>query len=239
VRGKSVSTEHVSVLDTLTPHIFQTLLREPALAITLGYLFVALAGIFYNYTFYKRFGIPVLTLSQAGDFLVAGIQQPMAILLALSTFPLVWLADKLNLRRRRRRFVQREALLAGGSNSLWIRLRLLLLLSPPRWFTALVFGCVIFGYGWVFVRTYAAHRAEAVEDGEAPVVAVWLNGQTEPFPSRSKGWTYLGAVSNYIFIYDHDAARAEILPVNNVSRIEPVPAGGNPQKTSIIVAPIP
>jgi hypothetical protein len=157
-RGKSIAVERVSVLDTLTPHIFQTLLREPALAITLGYLFVAMAGIFYNYTFYKRFGIPVLTLSQVGDFLVAGVQQPMAILLALSTFPLVWLADKLNLRRRRRRFVQREALLASGRNSFWIRLRLMSLLSPPPWLTALVSGFVIFGYGWVFVLRRASRR---------------------------------------------------------------------------------
>jgi hypothetical protein len=91
----------------------------------------------------------------------------------------------------------------------------------------------------VFVRSYAAHRADAVKNGEAPVVAIWLNGQDQPFPSRSKGWTYLGAVSSYIFVYDHDAARAEILQVNNVARIEPMPGASEPTNSSVVIAPIP
>ncbi|HEX4481289.1 MAG TPA: hypothetical protein VH082_10800 [Rudaea sp.] len=238
-RAKAVSVEHVSVLDTIAPHIFQTLSREPALAITLGYLFVAMAGIFYNYTFYERFGIPVLMLSQVGDFLVAGIQQPMAILLVLSTFPLVWLVDRFNLNRRRRRVVRREAMIARGGTSLWFRFRVGLLRSPPRWFTATAFFLLIFVYGWIFVQSYAKHRAADVENGDAQMVTVWLNGQTEPLPSKSKGWTYLGAVSNYIFVYDHDGARSEILPVNNVARLEPAPVARDRSKAPIIIAPIP
>ncbi len=238
-QAKAVSVEHVSVLRTLTPHIFQTLLREPALAITLGYLFVALAGIFYNYTFYHRFGIPVLTLSQVGDFLVAGIQQPMAILLAISTAPIIWLADWFNLNRRKRRVARREKLLASGRNSSWVRLRLWTLQSPPRWFTALAFAVLFFMYGWLFVQAYADSRATAVESGEAEMVNVWLAGSAEPLRSQSKGWTYLGAVSNYIFVYDHDAQRAEILPVNNVARVEPAPLERKSAKPAVIIAPIP
>ncbi len=238
-REHAASVEHGSVLDALTPHIWQTLLREPALAITLGYLFVAMAGIFYNYTFYERFGIPVLTLSQVGDFLVAGIQQPMAILLVLSTFPIVWLVDRFNMIRRRRRIARREALLGSGRDSAWIRLRVRALRTPPRWFTALAFVALIFIYGWMFVRSYAAHRAAAVEGGEAPVVSVWLNGQGEPLPSKSKGWTYLGAVSNYVFVYDHDARRAEILPVNNIARVEPAAGHRATAEPAASLAPIP
>lgn len=84
----SVPEQPASPLLELLPHILRTLQREPALAITLIYAFVAMAGIFYNFSFYRRFDIPVLTLSQIGDFLVAGIQQPMALVLVASTFPL-------------------------------------------------------------------------------------------------------------------------------------------------------
>jgi hypothetical protein len=238
-RPAAVPSEHDSVLDTIAPHIFQTLLREPALAITLGYLFVAMAGIFYNYTFYRHFGVPVLTLSQVGDFLVAGIQQPMAILLVLSTFPIIWLIDRFNLDRRRRRVARRELLLKSGRDSTWIRFRIRTLRSPPRWFTALAFLVLVFLYGWTFVRIYAAHRAEAVENGEAPMVNIWLSGQAEPLRSKAPGWTYLGAVSNYLFVYDHDAARAQILPVNNVARMEPAPIVRHAPDHSIIIAPIP
>jgi len=53
-----------SPLQSLLPHVLDTLRREPAVAITLCYLLVAMAGIFYNYWFYRAFDIPVLTLSQ-------------------------------------------------------------------------------------------------------------------------------------------------------------------------------
>ena len=233
------SLEESSVLLSLTPHVFQTLLREPALVITLGYLFVAMAGIFYNYTFYQRFGIPVLTLSQVGDFLVAGIQQPMAILLVATTFPIIWVFDRINVGRRRKRVAQRKKLLATGSDTLFVRARLWTLQSPPRWLTATVFVALIFLYGWMFVNQYAKHRATDVLSGDAQMVSVWLTGSTEPLPSRSTSWTYLGAVSNYVFVYDHDAHRSQILPVNNVARIQPAEAVAESERQSVIIAPIP
>src|SRR5689334_5572837 len=118
-----------SVLVNLLPHAWQTFRREPALAITLSYLLVAMAGIFYNYRFYARFGIPILSLSQIGDFLVAGIQRPMALVLVLSTFPLCWLLDRLSALRRRRRAVRRRELLEQGAPSAWHKLRLRMLQS--------------------------------------------------------------------------------------------------------------
>jgi len=35
-------------------------------------------------------------------------------------------------------------------------------------------------------------------------------------------------VSNYVFVYDHVAKQAMILPVNAVSRIQPEPVKGKP-----------
>lgn len=237
--GVVAQVEHASVLESLTPHIFQTLLREPALAITLGYLFVALAGIFYNYTFYQRFGVPVLTLSQVGDFLVAGIQQPMAILLVATTFPIVWLIDRFNHHRRRRRSARRQALLAASNPSRFVRARAWVLQSPPRWVTVLALVMVVFIYGWMFVQTYARYRAADAENGNAPMVTVWLAGQSEPLPSQSKAWTYLGAVSNYVFVFDHDARRAQILPVNNIARLQPANVPVSSHGYGILIAPIP
>ncbi len=109
-RAPAVQT---STLLNALPHLLKTLRREPAVAITLGYILVALAGIFYNYSFYRRFGIPVLTLSQITDFLVAGLQQPIALLLLLSTFPMIWLFDKHNQHLRRKQDEKRRQLAAA------------------------------------------------------------------------------------------------------------------------------
>ncbi len=228
-----------SVLLNLLPHVLQTLRREPALAITLGYLLVAMAGIFYNYSFYTKFGIPVLTLSQISDFLVAGIQQPVALLLVASTFPLLWLFDKYNVYKRRRRAARREQVLRDSRDSLARRLHLFWLRSPPPWVTALVYLAIIVGYGWMFVRNYADYRVDAVRKGDAAKVAIWLNGDTAGLAAKSgQTWTYLGAIANYVFVYDPTDRQAVILPVNAIARIEPAPTLKD-AASPIFVAPIP
>lgn len=86
-----------SALAPFLPHVLRTFRREPALALTVAYLLVAMAGIYYDYWFYQRnFGIPVLTLSQISDFLVAGLQQPTALALVVLTLPVCWILDRNN-----------------------------------------------------------------------------------------------------------------------------------------------
>src|SRR6185312_7350808 len=135
-------------------------------------------GIFYNYWFYRQFGIPVLTLSQIGDFLVAGLQQPMALVLVLSTFPLCWLFDRFNARSRRRHLAERDSLRARGAPGRWAgwRLRFLDWRVSELWYTQLSYVLVIAMYGWVFVGAYANLRANAIKRGEAAQVRVWIAG---------------------------------------------------------------
>ncbi len=116
----------VSALFEVLPHVLRTLRREPALVITLTYALVAMAGIFYDYAFYRQFDIPALSLSQISDFLGAGIQEPIAIVLVLSTFPLCWLFDRINIWGRRRRAAEGRAAKAAPSLDAWKRRRLAL-----------------------------------------------------------------------------------------------------------------
>lgn len=211
-----------SALHTVLPHLLRLLRREPALAISLGYLFVVCVGIFYNASFYRKFDIPVLTLSQIGDFLVAGIQQPIAIVLVLSTLPLCWLTDRWNTRYRRRQMIQRERLRAVPELSFWQRLRMKLmdwsLGQPHQELIAYLF--IIPLYGWVFVAQYAQYKASAIKRGEAAFVRVWL---ADAGAEQGRRFAWLGATGSYVFVYDADAKRSLILPVENVVRIEPLP----------------
>ncbi|MBA8883790.1 hypothetical protein [Dokdonella fugitiva] len=219
-----------SALQSMLPHVFDTLRREPAVAITLAYLLVAMAGIFYNYWFYRAFGIPVLTLSQISDFLVAGLQQPMALVLVLSTFPLCWLMDKVNARSRRKHLAlirELRALPTAGHWQAW-RLRALEWRVGALWYTRLGYAAVVAAYGWTFVGLYAKARADALQRGEGARVEVWLNGEHDALPASSPaGWSYLGAVANYVFVYDRAGQRAVVLPVNAIARMEPhaLPSG--------------
>ncbi len=211
-----------SALHAVLPYVIRRLRREPALAISIGYMLVATAGIFYNVSFYKKFGIPVLTLSQIGDFLVAGVQQPIAIVLVLSTLPLCWLFDRLNATYRRRKLAERERLLALPSLSYRQRWQVKMadwtLGRPHQELIAYLF--VIPLYGWVFVANYAEYRAEAIKRGESDMVRVWLADDSSGL-GKGRELAWLGATGGYVFVYDAEGGKSLVLPVENVARIEP------------------
>lgn len=229
-----------SPLRNLLPHLLRMLRREPAVAITIGYLLVAMAGIFYNVSFYRQFDIPVLTLSQVSDFLVAGVQQPMALVLVLSTLPVCWIMDFFNTRARRKDAARLERVRASGDRSFLARLRMRYWSwrVEQLWSMQVMYFIVVILYGWIFVSLYARDRADAVHQGRATQVRVWLNGDSNGLVSQSPTWTYLGAVANYVFLYDPASRKSVVLPVNNVARIEPVAMPGK-AASAVIVAPIP
>ena len=239
VPAATPSSSDKTVLHVVMPHVLDTLKREPALAITLAYLLVALAGIYFNVSYYDEFGIPILTLSQISDYLVAGLQRPMALVLALSTFPLVWGIDYLNARRRRRDVVRREELLSRGPPKGWDRVRMRWY-ARPRWVAGCGYLIIVFFYGWLFVSKYAHFEAKDVRQGEAAQVRVALSAPTATAQDvdLSQPVVYLGAVTNYVFVYDPRSRHSAILPVNNIVRIEPVSAEPD-NRPHLTIAPIP
>lgn len=229
-----------SALLDLLPHFLDTLKREPALAISITYLLVAMAGIFYDVAFYRKFAIPVLSLAQLGDFLTAGIQQPIALVLVASTFPICWVFDRINMRHRRRQRLELERLRLIAEPRPYEKWRLAYLgwRVEQVWYTRFTYLAVVVAYGWMFVGFYADYRADEVKSGDATEVRVWLNGESGALAgSKSERWIYLGAISSYVFLYDREAAQATAVPVNAVARILPLPAPAS--KPGLVVAPIP
>ncbi len=240
----AIESEAVSPLLSMLPHIRRLLHREPALVVTLGYMLLAVAGLAYLYGFYRRFDIPILSLLQLSDFLVAGVVEPAAILLMLSTLPLCWLMDRWNMQVFRRQVASIGVLRARGPLSWFQRKRLAYLESHVARVRhggqlQLAYLFVVVAYGWMFVSIYGGHRAAAIKSGEAQEVVVWLNGESARLhPPKAVNWTYLGATGSYLFLYDRQAQQAEVLPVNAVARVEPQPSPVKAGKTPLVV-PIP
>jgi len=237
--------QEISPLLRLLPHARRLLQREPALVVTLGYLLLAVAGLAYSHGFYQRFDIPILSLLQLGDFLVAGVVQPAAILLMLSTLPLCWLMDRWNMRVFHKQVAVIRDLRARGQLSWFQRKRLAYLeshVAQVRHGGQLRFAylLVVVLYGWLFVSIYGGYRAAAIKGGGAQEVVVWLNGESARLdPPKAANWSYLGATGSYLFIYDRQAQQAEVLPVNAVARVEPLPAPSKDRKKPLLVVPIP
>lgn len=232
-----------SALAPILPHILRTFRREPALALTVAYLLIAMAGIYYDYWFYQRhFGIPVLTLSQISDFLVAGLQQPVALALVVLMLPICWVLDRINIRSNRKHATRVGRLRTVTQLSFLQKLRLHWgrwhLSNARRWLMQLGYLLLFFGYGWLFVSIFAGYRAGAIERGAGQQVMLRLNGETTDLrASKSATWSYLGAVSNYVFVYDPAAKRALILPVNAIDRIQPEASKRRPGLSFVVHLP--
>lgn len=229
--SEDVPEQH-STLQAVLPHILKTFKREPALALTVAYLMVALAGIYYDYGYYQKgFGIPILGLAQIGDYLVAGLQQPVAIALVLLTLPLCWILDRINVYFRRRDAGRRDRLRALPQLNPYQRLYLRYLdwHLGQRWGLFGAYLIVVFLYGWVFVGIYARHNVDRVKRGDAVQVTVRFNGaDADLAASHSQTWSYLGAVSSYVFLYDPAQRQPLVVPVNAIASLRPAPATRSP-----------
>ena len=68
------------------------LLREPALLLSLAYIAVSALGLWASYWLYHPFGIPVFEYMQPSDILVAGLRDPVYLLLVAAGFGVAALA---------------------------------------------------------------------------------------------------------------------------------------------------
>lgn len=240
--GATRQPDRHSALALVLPHVLDTFRRDPALALTLAYLMASLAGIYYDYAFYQKgFGIPVLSLAQIGDYLVAGLQQPVAIALVVATLPLCWLMDIVSTWYHRRDAARRDRLRALPRLRRWqaLHLRYLDWYLDNLWTMHFAYLLVVFVYGWIFVGLYARHRVAAVQRGGVAAVTVRLTGAASNTAANEvPTWSYLGAVSNYVFLYDLAQRRPLVVPVNAVASLHP-PLAARPTSGSDPVAPKP
>lgn len=138
----------------------------------------------------------------------------MAIALVFATLPVCRFFDKLNAFVRRREVARAGRLRALPARRWWqgLYLRYLDRHLSRRWGIYLACLLVFFVYGWMFVRGYAIYDAVHVKRGEVMQVAVRLVGANADLPaSKAPTWGYLGAVSNYVFLYDPAARQPLIL----------------------------
>ena len=199
--------------DSLVARGLRVLRREPVLFVTLGYLFVSFIGLWANYWFYGRFGIPVLEYMQASDFLVAGVRQPgYALVLAGA----VLLARLITWPERYRQ--ARPDRVAALRQRRWGRL---LFHNPAgRFFRMAPETGLVFGSFWILIWAlfaYVQGQADDVGRGGGHGVRVTLAGARAPMAGDTR---LLGTTAGFVFLYWPSDRRAEAVPVESIARIE-------------------
>ncbi len=205
----------------LVVRMLQLLKREPALLVTVAYLFVSFVGVWCSYWFFRRFGISILDYLQATDFLVAGLRDPAylgwvlgfgALMYAVSWPTFFWRRDPARVETYREHSWGRMVFPSFADPA-----------RPPRRFalsteSAMAFG-ILWGGIWVLVA-YVNQKADSILDGGGRPVAVTLQGERQPLQGEAR---LLGTSSAYAFVYWPANGRAEAIANETVGRIEALP----------------
>jgi hypothetical protein len=177
--------------------------EHPALAITLGYLFVSAIGLLFSWALFRRFGVNFFLFADVGDFLMSAFREPMTFALAGSAVAVGWVAARLN--RIEERWLgepEDRGRLARGYA--WLRDRL------GARFWPMIFAA---GYCFLFIDDHADREADRIRAGESDRVTV-LTGAGERLER-----VQMGATSRFLMFYDPAGRRVEILPQEAVARM--------------------
>ena len=194
--------------------IWQVFRREPVLLVTCSYLFISVYGLWDSYWFYRRFDIPILEFMQSSDYFVAGLRRPEYLWLLAWTLLASWLA--LMPERWRRRHPERVPaierrwwgrVLLPRRSDWWMYMGL----HPETMATltallAMTVGLYLFGDA----------RGQRIHAGSGHAVSVRLSDQAQALPGD---WRMLGTSSAFVFVWNPQEERAEVLPIDGVAAI--------------------
>jgi hypothetical protein len=187
---------------------------NPALSLTVLYLFASVIGIIFHFLFLRRFGFNVLEFSETSDFLMVVVREPLTVALALLGVPfyLAYIAGAMRTGR-------------------WARRQFGLMRSTPekrrktiagmrRWLHLLE-ASFIGVWAIVFVMYYSYWRSTRIRAGDFRQVAVHYKTDSPRADGAlvAEGLALLGTTSRFVFLYDAKANRSEVVPLDAIARL--------------------
>ena len=182
----------------------RSLKENPGLFLTLSYLFLTGVGAFYNWRLCARFGIGILDLADASDFLMFAVRDLMVVFFA--SFPIVlfaavfaWLARVAATPVEKRRGPAR-----------------LLRAKPDVRGTAVV--CVVAAtvYVFYFLNRYSGVVAFRIRAGHGKACAYVISGDANAVPRSAQLVT---TTTRFVVVYHPDDRTTQVIPVENLSRL--------------------
>lgn len=204
--------------ESIVRRLWNVFRREPMLLVTSSYLFVSVVGLWDSYWFYRRFEIPILEYMQISDYFVSGLRRPAYLVLLLVTLVVSVLVLWPERWRQRN-----PARVAAVERRWWGRV-----LFPRRsdWWMyfglhpetmATVSSLVVMAF---LMQTEGSERGRRIHDGAGDRVNVRVG---EARGDLAGNWRLLGTSSAFVFLWDPDARRAEVVPIESLSGLSPAP----------------
>ena len=191
--------------------ILSFIINHPGLTVFMVY--ATIAGFIYLITFYAHFDLQVTVYLEITDILVAGIKDPLVMLMVAGAFSMVlvvwavvyiqapfsaWLEKKFS-----KGFFKFLPYIAGfkGARSFWITAFVILLI-----------------YFYMFIGLHSKNKAELILKNKHDLVQV----NAEATENDNSEFSLLGTSMNYVFLYNHTKQHALIIPIENVRSIVPL-----------------
>lgn len=193
--------------------IRRTLKEQPALLVSLMYLFASVIGLFYSWAFLRPFGINILQYAEISDFLLASIKEPLTWALTLFAVAVIQLDNAMSRRvqsRKQGRYSRWFSSWYGSDRYRQFNYPMLVILAA------------------VFLFAYADLKERSVRDGGTEVYEVRLADGSSPEPR-----VLLGTTVNFIFLYDPPSKRVSIHPNENVLSLSKRVPGKSVEKPSV------
>jgi hypothetical protein len=195
--------------DPYRPWIVRLLARHPGGLVTGVYLALTAVGVMYDVFYYARFRVDILDYAQTGDFLVAALREPLAIIYCVLPVLLVWLVARVR-RWARRKSAWYDAYAARYEKKWRV---------GPRWFDVMNTTFVLV-YALLFVIEYATFDARRTRRADARQVRVrLLSDAGTPLQANGRTATLIGSTSAYLFLYDRAADSTYVVPASNVAQV--------------------
>lgn len=209
------SQEQVKVEDSnFTQETIQLFNRHPGLLLTSAYAIVTFIGVSYYYQYYRLFNVPILKLTDFSDILIAGVREPMVILMFLAALITTLAYDKMI-----RAGAKIRSELKQQEQTLWIRVRSLIVFAPKNnnAIYGLLVACLIFVlYFWIQILT--AHRAGQILNGQVNKVII-----EKPDSKNSKAeMILLGTTTNYVISFNPTTGESVIDTIESIASIKPI-----------------
>jgi len=188
----------------------QHLLKQhPALALTLGYLFLTAVGMVYEFLFLRQFGLQIFDFADASDFLLVAFRQPL-----LLVFTLLSLLALVQIIRKHAKWMKKSERYRRLSD--WF--------ETKRWWWAVERFCyfgIVLGYFVAFCADYASWSAAAIRAGKGRRIEVELVSEANASGKQAAAkYLLLGTTSRYLILFNQTSQQAEVLPVNNLARLK-------------------
>lgn len=189
-------------------------LREnPGLLLSVVYLLLSAVGLLYQFLFFRRFKLNVLEFSDAADFLMVVVREPLTVAMASLGFFFYWV------------YMWSSLQAAGWFFRRWPLWRkdpakLAAAREKARKMAPSAQVMFILTYAVLFTLLYSNRQAGRAREGDFPRVTVQYKAgvvagaQAAPFEA-----TLLGTTSRFVFLYRAETNRAEALPFDAIAQL--------------------